>query len=113
MTPDEIVSHVPSITLADVHASLAYYFDHIEEIQEEMRAERALANAARSCQAVQAPKQPAPTTTTSQVLGLVPVTASPKAAVSRPRRMSGKAPIAPKKLRRSLRSGARLRDMRA
>jgi len=47
MTPDEIVSHVPSITLADVHASLAYYFDHIEEIQEEMRAERALANAAR------------------------------------------------------------------
>ena len=43
MTPDEIVSHIPSITLADVHAALAYYFDHIEEIQEEMRAERAFA----------------------------------------------------------------------
>jgi uncharacterized protein (DUF433 family) len=41
MTPDEIVSDVPSITLADVHAALAYYFDHIEEIQQEMRAERA------------------------------------------------------------------------
>jgi uncharacterized protein (DUF433 family) len=40
MTPDEIVSHVPTITLADVHAALAYFFDHIEEIQEEMRAER-------------------------------------------------------------------------
>ena len=43
MTPDEIVSHVPSITLADVHAALAYYFDHVEEIQEEIRADRAYA----------------------------------------------------------------------
>jgi uncharacterized protein (DUF433 family) len=43
MTPDEIVSHVPSISLVDVHAALAYYFDHIEEIQQEMRAERAFA----------------------------------------------------------------------
>jgi uncharacterized protein (DUF433 family) len=43
MTPDEIVSHTPSITLADVHAALAYYFDHIDEIQEEMRQERAQA----------------------------------------------------------------------
>ena len=41
MTPDEIVSHVPTITLADVHAALAYYFDHLKEIQQEMRAERA------------------------------------------------------------------------
>ena len=41
LTADEIVSHVPSITLADVHAALAYYFDHREEIQEEIRAERA------------------------------------------------------------------------
>jgi uncharacterized protein (DUF433 family) len=43
MTPDEIVSHVPTITLADVHAALAYYFDHVTEIQEEIQAERALA----------------------------------------------------------------------
>jgi uncharacterized protein (DUF433 family) len=43
MTADEIVSHVPTITLGDVHAALAYYFDHIEEVQEEMRAERAFA----------------------------------------------------------------------
>lgn len=41
MTPDEIVSEVPSLTLADVHAALAYYFDHMDEIREEMRAERA------------------------------------------------------------------------
>jgi hypothetical protein len=31
---------VPSITLAEVHAALAYYYDHREEIQEEIRAER-------------------------------------------------------------------------
>ena len=43
MTPDEIVSHFPTSTLADVHAALAYYFDHVEEIQQEMRAERAFA----------------------------------------------------------------------
>jgi len=43
MSPDEIVSHIPTITLGDVHAALAYYFDHLEEIQQEMRAERAFA----------------------------------------------------------------------
>jgi uncharacterized protein (DUF433 family) len=43
MSPEEIVSQVPTITLADVHAALAYYFDHMEEIQEEMRQERARA----------------------------------------------------------------------
>ena len=46
-TPDEIVSHLPGITLADVHAALSYYFDHIEEIQADMGAERALAEDAR------------------------------------------------------------------
>src|SRR3954465_1758944 len=40
MSADEIVSHVPTINLADVHAALAYYFDHVEEIQQEMREER-------------------------------------------------------------------------
>jgi uncharacterized protein (DUF433 family) len=39
-TPDEIVSQIPSITLAEVHAALAYYYDHREEIQEEIRVER-------------------------------------------------------------------------
>ena len=47
MSPDEIVSHVPSLKLADVHAALSYYFDHIEEIQEEMRAESTLVHEAR------------------------------------------------------------------
>ena len=43
MSPDEIVTQIPSLTLGDVHAALAYYFDHMEEIREEMRAERAQA----------------------------------------------------------------------
>ncbi|MGH9673691.1 MAG: DUF433 domain-containing protein [Bryobacteraceae bacterium] len=47
MTPDEIVSDVPSITLADVHAALAYYFDHMDEIREEMRVERTLVEESR------------------------------------------------------------------
>jgi len=42
-TPAAAVSHIPSITLADVHAARSYYHDHREEIQEEIRAERALA----------------------------------------------------------------------
>jgi uncharacterized protein (DUF433 family) len=32
-TPDEIVTEYPSITLADVHAALAYYWDHRDEIE--------------------------------------------------------------------------------
>jgi hypothetical protein len=36
------------VTLADIHAALAYYFDHIEEIQYEMPAERAFAEDFRS-----------------------------------------------------------------
>ena len=43
MSADEVVSHIPSITLAEVHAALAHYFDHIDEIQQEIRDERALA----------------------------------------------------------------------
>ena len=44
MSADDIVSHVPTLTLTDVHAALAYYFGHVDEIQEEMRADRALAD---------------------------------------------------------------------
>ena len=40
MTPDEIVNEHPGITLSDVHSALAWYFDHVDEIQEEIRAER-------------------------------------------------------------------------
>src|SRR5438445_6933888 len=34
MSPDEIVSGHPSISLADVHAALAYYYDNRERIDQ-------------------------------------------------------------------------------
>jgi uncharacterized protein (DUF433 family) len=34
---DEIVTMFPGLSLSAVHAALAYYFDHREEIQEEFR----------------------------------------------------------------------------
>lgn len=37
LSPDEIVYHYPSITLADVYAALAYYHDHREEIRQQIR----------------------------------------------------------------------------
>ncbi len=40
MSPDEILSFYPGITLADIHAALAYYFDHRDEIQRDIDAER-------------------------------------------------------------------------
>lgn len=43
LSPDEIVSFFPGITLADVHAALAYYFDHREEIEAEFQQEAAVA----------------------------------------------------------------------
>jgi len=40
MTPTEIVTTYPTITLAQVHAALAYYYDHRDEIQAEIEEER-------------------------------------------------------------------------
>jgi uncharacterized protein (DUF433 family) len=42
MSPDEIVDRYPTITLADVHAALAYYWDHRAEIERAIAEERAL-----------------------------------------------------------------------
>jgi uncharacterized protein (DUF433 family) len=36
-TPEEIVTRFPQLTLGDVHAALAYYFDHREEICRDLR----------------------------------------------------------------------------
>ena len=35
-SPDEIVADFPQLSLGDVHAALAYYFDHREEIRHDM-----------------------------------------------------------------------------
>jgi hypothetical protein len=44
LTADAIVSQVPGLTLADVHAALAYYYENLDEIREEMRIELAAAD---------------------------------------------------------------------
>jgi uncharacterized protein (DUF433 family) len=42
MTPDDIVEAHPHLTLADVHAALTYYFDHLEAIRREWQEARVL-----------------------------------------------------------------------
>ena len=37
MSPDEIVSTFPTITLSDVHAALAYYYEHRDRIDADIR----------------------------------------------------------------------------
>ncbi len=39
LSPDEIVDMFDGITLADVYAAMAYYFDHREEIEEAFKRE--------------------------------------------------------------------------
>jgi uncharacterized protein (DUF433 family) len=41
MSPDEIVQDYPQLTLADVHAALAYYWDHRDEIERRLAEEDA------------------------------------------------------------------------
>jgi uncharacterized protein (DUF433 family) len=48
MTPDEIVQAYPTITLADVHAAMAYYWDHREEIQRQIKEDDEFVQALRA-----------------------------------------------------------------
>lgn len=43
MSPDEIVHDFPTLTLADVYAALAYYWDHRDEIERSIAEEHAVA----------------------------------------------------------------------
>ena len=36
-SPDEIVFHFPQLSLAEVYAALAYYWDHKEEVEADIR----------------------------------------------------------------------------
>jgi len=36
-SPDQIVSEFPFLTLAQVHSALAYYYDHLDEIRDQVR----------------------------------------------------------------------------
>lgn len=42
LSPDEIVGRFPQISLADVYAALAYYHDHREQIDQQIRDDDAL-----------------------------------------------------------------------
>jgi uncharacterized protein (DUF433 family) len=46
--PDEIVELFPGITIADVHAALTYYFDHREEIEDNLEKMIGLADALKA-----------------------------------------------------------------
>jgi uncharacterized protein (DUF433 family) len=48
LSPDEIVSQHPGLTLADVHAALACYWDHREAIDAEIKADREFAERLRN-----------------------------------------------------------------
>jgi uncharacterized protein (DUF433 family) len=39
MTPQQVLEHYPDLTLAQVHAALAYYYDNRDEIEAELAAE--------------------------------------------------------------------------
>ena len=45
LSPEEIVAQHPQLSLANVHAALAYYYDHRDEIRRDMEEGRALAEA--------------------------------------------------------------------
>jgi uncharacterized protein (DUF433 family) len=43
LSPDEIVSQYPTITLADVYSALSYYHDHFREIRQQIAEDEAFA----------------------------------------------------------------------
>jgi hypothetical protein len=47
LNPDEIVSKWPHLTLADVHAALAYYYDHRQQIDDDIKEGEAFADRLR------------------------------------------------------------------
>jgi len=48
MSPDEIVAAYPGLSLSDVHAALAYYFDNVEEIRSDIRRNDEIADQLRA-----------------------------------------------------------------
>lgn len=54
---DQIVSEIPNLTLSDVYAALTYYFDHREEIEEDIRLNDEIAGNLRAQQPSKLPSQ--------------------------------------------------------
>jgi uncharacterized protein (DUF433 family) len=59
MSPDEIVSEYPSITLADVHAALAYYYENRERIDADIEAAKRYATEMKAWAGPERPNQEA------------------------------------------------------
>ncbi len=47
-TPDQIVSEYPFLSLAQVHAALTYFYDHSDEIREQVKQGREAADRVRA-----------------------------------------------------------------
>ncbi len=92
LTPDEIIQTYPNLTLSDVHAALAYYFDHREQVEKDLAADAQLAEEVRQ--------------------------ATPSRLMARPRRTAGKAlkkaaaqnPMSPEQVRAALKQLQRDRE---
>jgi uncharacterized protein (DUF433 family) len=48
LSPEEIVGRFPQLSLAEVHAALAYYFDHRDQIQREIQEDQEFAENLKS-----------------------------------------------------------------
>lgn len=48
LSPEEIIARCPGLGLADVYAALAYYHDHTDEIQTQIKQDNALAETLRN-----------------------------------------------------------------
>jgi uncharacterized protein (DUF433 family) len=50
-TPDQILSFYPQLSLGQVHAALAYYYDHRDEIEAELADEEDMEQLVERCRA--------------------------------------------------------------
>ncbi|MBN2577486.1 MAG: DUF433 domain-containing protein [Pirellulales bacterium] len=57
-SPEEIVNDFPQLSLADVHAALAYYHDHRQEIDRQLRASEEFADSLRASVHITLPHNP-------------------------------------------------------
>ena len=57
LSADEIVSRVPSITLADVQAALVDYYDHREEVDQQIRSDEEYATSVEQAKLPPAKRQ--------------------------------------------------------
>jgi uncharacterized protein (DUF433 family) len=48
LSPDEVVATHPHLTLAEIHAALAYFYDHRDEIESGMREAAEIENKLRA-----------------------------------------------------------------